>query len=54
MERLYIISYDSKLYYNPIAETLVIDLKKQISTENLPELEPHLYKEGENEFEVMD
>lgn len=54
MERLYIISYDSELYYNPNAETLVIDLKKSTDIDDVPELEPRLYKEGGNEFEVMD
>ena len=54
MERLYIISYDSELYYNPNAETMVIDLKKPTNIENIPEFEPRLYKEGEKEFEVID
>ena len=54
MERLYIVSYDSELYYNPNAETLVIDLKKPANTNSVPELEPRLYKEGEKEFEVID
>lgn len=33
MERLYIVSYDSVLYYNPNAEALTIDLNKPIDDE---------------------
>ena len=31
MERLYIVSYDPELYYNPNAESLIIDLKEPIN-----------------------
>ena len=31
IERLYIVSYDSELYYNPHAEALTIDLNEQTS-----------------------
>jgi hypothetical protein len=48
------VSYDSELYYNPNAETLVIDLKNSTNNNNVPELEPRLYKEGEKEFEVIE
>ena len=54
MERLYIVSYDSELYYNPNAETLVIDFKKASNIDNLPILKPRIFEMGEYEFEVMD
>ncbi len=54
MERLYIVSYDSELYYNPDAEAVMVDLNEPTNREDLPELVPRIFKTGENEFEVMD
>ena len=38
MERLYIISYDPELYYNPNAETLIIDLKESINHDDVKQI----------------
>ena len=58
MEHLYIVSYDSELYYNPNSESMIIDIEALNNIEDVhndgTELEPRIFRLEENEFEVID